>query len=456
MYRVMTILRSWRLALGGALLLVSAGAGAQLVGGLPGGATGGTGGIGSPSVPSTSLPTRGIPGVTDRIGEMTPNVRDSIDPVTGRLDPLRASAGQLAEARMLRMDDLVRANPDRLEMTDLGPAVRGEIIALDPDPAALAAALAAGFTRIAEERIEGLGIRSVTLRVPRGWSVNRALSRLRRIAPSAQFTANNLHEQSGSVDVAGDSALLAQARGAGTAAIGIIDGGVAAHPSLRGPIPQRGVVTGAPRPSNHGTAIASLIAGQGIVRGASPGVPLLVADVFGADPAGGNAMALTRALGWMVGRGVRVVAVSLVGAANPLVQRAIQQARARGTWVVAAVGNDGRAAPPAFPASYPGVIAVTAVDGRGRILIEAGRALHLDYAAPGADMAAASGRGTVVPVRGTSFAVPLVAGRLAQHLRAANVLASLDAEAAQRGARGVGRGVLCGNCRTLLNNASRR
>ena len=143
-----------------------------------------------------------------------------------------------------------------------------------------------------------------------------------------------------------------------------------------------------------------------------------------------------------------MVAVSLVGGANPLVQRAVQQARARGTWVVAAVGNDGRAAPPAFPASYAGVVAVTGVDGRGRILIEAGRALHLDYAAPGADMGAAGPRGNVVAVRGTSFAVPLVAGRLAQHLRAADVLASLDREAADRGARGVGRGVICGSCRT--------
>ncbi len=450
MYRVMTILRRWRLAWSSALLLVSASAGAQLVPGLPGG-----GGPGSPSVPSgPSLPsTRGVPGVTDRVGDVA-NVRPAVDPATGRLDPLQASAGQLAEARVSRLQELVSANRDRLEMTDFGPAVRGQIIAIDPDPASLDAALDAGFRRIAEERIEGLDIRSVTLAVPRGWTVNRALSRLRRIAPSGQFAANNLHEQSGAAEAAGEAALLTQSGGG--MAIGIIDGGVAAHPSLRTAVQQRGFVSGAPRPSGHGTAIASLIAGQGAVRGAAPGVRLVVADVFGTDPAGGNALALTRALGWMVSQGVHVVAVSLVGPANPLVQRAIQQARARGTWVVAAVGNDGRAAPPAFPASYPGVVAVTGVDGRGRVLIEAGRALHLDYAAPGADMGAAGPRGNVVAVRGTSFAVPLVAGRLAQYVRAANVLASLDAEAGQRGARGVGRGVLCGNCRTPLSTASRR
>ena len=439
-YRLMTILRRWRLALGGALLLVSAGASAQL---LPGG---------RPSLPTSP----GLPQVVDRVGDAGARVRTSIDPVTGRLDSLRASASELADARALRLVDVVRANRERLEMTDFGPAVRGQVIAVDPDPATLAAALAAGFTHIDEERIEGLDLRSVTLGVPRGWSVDRALSRLRRIAPGGQFSANSLHEQSGAVGMAtDDAALLAQSGTARGGAIGIIDGGVAVHPSLGGAIEQRGFVTGAPRPSAHGTAIASLIAGRGSVRGAASGTPLLVADVFGADPAGGNALALARALGWMVARGVRVVAVSLVGSASPLVQRAVQEARARGTWVVAAVGNDGRAAPPAFPASYPGVIAVTGVDGRGRVLIEAGRALHLDYAAPGADMAAAGSRGAVVPVRGTSFAVPLVAGRLAQHLRAANVLASLDGEA-QRGARGVGRGIICGNCRTPLSNASRR
>lgn len=437
MYRVMTILRRWRLAWGGVLLLVSASAGAQLVPGLGGG---------GPSLPSTP----NLPASPGNLGNVTGNVRDLVDPVTGRLDPLRATAGQLAQARVARLEDLVRANRDRLEMTGLGPAVRGQVIAIDPDPASLAAALAAGFTRLAQERIEGVEINSVTLGVPRGWSVDRALSRLRRIAPAGQFTANNLHEQSGVTGAAAGSTLLAQAGGGGGAAIGVIDGGVAAHPALRSAVQQRGFVTGAPRPSAHGTAVASLIAGQGVVRGAAPGIRLLVADVFGSDPAGGNALALTRALGWMVSQGVRVVAVSLVGPANPLVQRAIQQARARGTWVVAAVGNDGRAAPPAFPASYPGVIAVTGIDGRGRVLIEAGRSLHLDYAAPGADMGAAGPRGNVVAVRGTSFAVPLVAGRLLQHLRAADVLASLDGEAAQRGARGVGRGVLCAACRTPL------
>ncbi|WP_456261924.1 S8 family serine peptidase, partial [Campylobacter jejuni] len=91
------------------------------------------------------------------------------------------------------------------------------------------------------------------------------------------------------------------------------------------------------------------------------------------------ALAIARALGWMATRDAPVVSISLVGPANPLLARAIAAAQARGIIVVAAVGNDGAAAPPAYPASLPGVVAVTGVDGHRHPLFEAGHALHLDY-----------------------------------------------------------------------------
>jgi hypothetical protein len=417
----MRIATRWRLALGALALAAGPMAAAQL---LP--------------------PAPDLGGTLDTVGR---NATDTLDRTRGQVDTLHAGARGLARVRTERLDALVRANRDRLEMTDLGPAVRGEVIAIDPDPAALAAALQAGFTTQSDDRIEGLDLRQVTLAVPRGWSVDRALARLRRIAPSGEFAANHLYGQSGETGTIGD-AVLAQSRSAAPT-VGLIDGGVASHPSLRGPIRQRGFSAGAPSPSGHGTAIASLIAGQGPIGGAAPGAALLVADIYGRDPAGGNALALVRALGWMVAERVPVVAISLVGPPNPLVARAIGQARARRTWIVAAVGNDGRAAPPAYPASYPGVIAVTGIDARGRVLIEAGRALHLDYAAPGADMAAAGAGGGLIAVRGTSFAVPLVAGRLAMHVRDPNPIAALDREATGRGRRELGRGVICGDCRTV-------
>jgi subtilisin family serine protease len=149
---------------------------------------------------------------------------------------------------------------------------------------------------------------------------------------------------------------------------------------------------------------------------------------------------------------VRVVSISLVGPANPLLARAIAVVQARGLILVAAVGNDGAAAPPAYPASYPGVVAVTGVDAHDHVLFEAGRATHLDYAAPGADLTAIGLDGRARPVRGTSFAAPLAAARLAA-LRhnddARATFARADREAVAPGPR-TGRGVLCGTCRTGL------
>ena len=85
----------------------------------------------------------------------------------------------------------------------------------------------------------------------------------------------------------------------------------------------------------------------------------------------------------------------------------------QGHHIVAAVGNDGPAAPPLYPAAYPGVIGVTAVDAGLRVLPEASRGPQLLVAAPGANMAAAKTPNGYTTVRGTSFAAPIVAGLLA-------------------------------------------
>jgi subtilisin family serine protease len=99
--------------------------------------------------------------------------------------------------------------------------------------------------------------------------------------------------------------------------------------------------------------------------------------------------------------------------------------------VVAAVGNEGPAAPPLYPAAYEGVVGVTGVGARNQALPEAARGPHVDFAAPGADMAAAGAGGGWTSVRGTSFAAPIVAGLLATRGEAV-----LSEQAADLGARG--------------------
>ncbi|HUE71110.1 MAG TPA: S8 family serine peptidase [Pirellulaceae bacterium] len=336
-------------------------------------------------------------------------------------------------------------------MIDRVPAIRSEIIAIDPSAASLQAVRNHGYQIVADETIEGLGTRYVTLRTPAGKSLKRALAELRRIAQHAQFAPNHLHVRSG---VATGSHLpaasLAVSSVVNSPAIGIIDGGVGKTATLTN-LAQQGFARGAPAPDPHATAVASLAGAVRPVRSGAPGAPLLIADIYGNDPRGGNSLALAKALGWMATRNVPVVLISLVGPPNSIVASAIKQVRARGMHVVAPVGNAGPAAPPMFPAAYPGVIAVTGVDGKNRALIEAGRGSHIDYAAPGADIFAASLDGKLVKVRGTSFAAPLVAGRLWLAGKSGDPISVLDRQAVDIGRKGddkiFGRGLICGECR---------
>ena len=201
--------------------------------------------------------------------------------------------------------------------------------------------------------------------------------------------------------------------------------------------------------SSTGTHASSRLSGSLIVgsngkfRGAAPSAALLVGDVYGGNPASGSALAIAKALSWIASQNPSVINVSLVGPRNRLVERAIAAVQARGIKVVAAVGNDGPAAPPLYPASQMGVISVTGVDATSRALAEAGKSLHLDYSAPGADMAAALPGTGYANVRGTSFAAPFVTARLAL----TGSTTRLDTEADRKGFGQIGRGIVCKTCR---------
>ena len=224
--------------------------------------------------------------------------------------------------------------------------------------------------------------------------------------------------------------------------IGLIDTGIdAKHPAFAASlIEQRGFAPGGVTPAAHGTAVASLIVGEARdFHGAAPGANLLAADVYGAGPTGGSVEAIVQGLAWMAENHVRVINISLVGPPNLTLELAVRALVDRGVLIVAPVGNDGPAAAPLYPAAYPGVVAVTGVDRRGKVLVEAARAGHMDFAAPGADLEAARTGGGFARVRGTSFAAPIVAGRLADLLRgedrasAARALAALSDQARQAG-----------------------
>lgn len=394
--------------------------------------------LGLPQVQVPALPP-GLPGL-----------------LPSEVEPLVTVGTSLAQLRLDRLSAFARDNRDLVELDrDDQPAVRGVLVATGVDPAMIATAAEAGFALIDRQQIAGLDMDVARFAVPAGRSLARAEKQLQKLLSDAEVDADNLYFTSGPGGGL-PGVLLATASGAGSASLGLIDGGVAAHPSLAGRVEQRGFARGAPSASSHGTAVASALVGRGSVEGANPGSRVIAADVYGRDPAGGNASAIARALGWLAERRVAVVIISLVGPDNGLLRTAITRAQGKGMILVAAVGNDGPAAPPAFPASYRGVLAVTGVDARDKALAEAGRALHVDFAAPGADLALATGASSIARLRGTSFAAPLVAGRLARYYPAPDIDAiepavrKLIGEARDLGKKGrdpvYGHGLICGNC----------
>ena len=370
--------------------------------------------------------------------------------------PLISVGDRLTQVRLDRINALVRGNRDDIELDDRGePAVRGILVASGVDPATIALAASKGFELLGRERIEGLELDIARFRVPEGRSLGRARKQLAKLLPDAEVDADNIYFASGPGGAL-PRAALATAANEGTARLGLIDGGVAAHPSIAGRVEQRGFAKGAPSASRHGTAVASLLVGSGSIQGAATGQRLLAADVYGTDPAGGSASAIARALGWLAQSGAAVTTISLVGPDNKLLATAVARAQQRGMLIVAAVGNDGPAAPPAYPASYRGVFAVTGVDRKDRELPEAGRALHVDFAAPGDGVLAATGTASTDRLRGTSFAAPLVAGRLALRYPAPAIdrigpaVTALVMEARDLGKAGrdkiYGHGLICGTC----------
>lgn len=413
--------------LGGLLLCTAAQAAAQ---------------VGLPAVRLPSLPPIGAPALP-AVG--LPPLTGEAAAALGELSP-----GSLRELRAQRIRELLRRHRDVLEADPHGaPIVRGELLAFAPQPGALELALAAGYTVVRERVLDELGARIVVLRAPDDTA--RSLARLESIDPAGSYDFNHVYLPSGGLSAAeaapSPAPRASPAAGAGQRAavrVGLIDDGVDAHHAALAAVTIHAHgCAGGPLPAVHGTAVASLLAGHaGKFRGAAPGAELYAADVFCGRPTGGAVDEVAEAFAWLMHEQVPVINVSLVGPANRTLESVVAGAVARGYLVVAAVGNDGPAAPPLYPAAWPGVVGVTAVDARHRVLPEAERGPQVKLAAPGADMSAARTPRGYAPVRGTSFAAPLVAGLLAQALRspdkagAEEALGALERQALHPGAPG--------------------
>jgi len=391
------------------------------------------------ALPSVRLP---VPATT------LPNLPATDVSLQARLDA-EFQGTDLRELRALRIRTLLRTHGDVVEADPHGnPMVRGEVLVLSPDAAALQAAAAAGFSVAREFTLDVPPIRVVVLHVAARTA--RALERLHAMDAGAVYDFNHIYIETGAVSAAAsqsaaaDDAQASAAPATAAQRIGLIDSGVdSAHEVFSGLTLHQHGCSGTPVPEEHGTAVASLMVGRAAaLQGAAAGSELYAADVYCGLPTGGAVQTVAEAFSWLAHEGVPVINVSLVGPPNRVLETVIESLIARGHIVVAAVGNDGPAAPPLYPAAWPGVVGVTAVDAHQRALVEAARGAQVKFAAPGAQMAAAKRPSGYTLVRGTSFAAPIVAGLLSLKLHvvdkvsADKAIATLAAEALDLGAPG--------------------
>lgn len=223
-----------------------------------------------------------------------------------------------------------------------------------------------------------------------------------------------------------------QTRGTGIT-VAVLDTGVnGRHPDLEGSVVQGPDFTGAgdKATGRHGTAMAGLIVGHGSGRpvgvlGVAPEARILSIRVTleNDDPRRRNRevdarcrTALAKGIRYAVRHGARVISMSLGGGSgayegSKAEEEAVRYARMRGVVLVASSGNDGAGANRRnFPAAYPGVISVGAVDRDLRRAAFSNRQPYLSLAAPGAAIFSTEGPDSYVVGDGTSSAAAFVAG----------------------------------------------
>jgi hypothetical protein len=309
--------------------------------------------------------------------------------------------------------------PDELVVANLGGDARSGIGRL-------------GFVVLDEQRLGSLGLTLTRLRVPRQMTAPAARTLLASRYPDVLVDLNAVYRPQGQL-VLPPPDYPAKLIGWGRAPaacgegvrIGLLDTAVDAEtPSLRGAhlVQHSFLPAGATVASTeHGTAIASILVGQhaGGGSGLLPGAELAVAGAFGADADGNpiaDVMALIGGLDWLLESQAAVINMSFAGDANAVVALALRQVTGGRAVVVAAAGNSGPTAPPAFPASEPGVIGVTAVDHRSQPYAAANRGDGVDFAAPGVRVWTPAPSPPGSYHTGTSFAAPFVTAAVAARL----------------------------------------
>ncbi|MGI4895147.1 MAG: S8 family peptidase, partial [Janthinobacterium lividum] len=169
----------------------------------------------------------------------------------------------------------------------------------------------------------------------------------------------------------------------------------------------------------HGTEVATVIAGAfGNTYGAAGVAPDVdVLSVRVCAPAGCRSDAVARGIIYAADAGADVINLSLGGDENAVTADAVAYALGKGCVVVASAGNSGDTGNATeYPASYPGVLSVSAAALDGTAAAWAEHNSDVDLTAPGEEIPAgqpAAQNYAYVAASGTSFSAPQVSAAAA-------------------------------------------
>lgn len=373
---------------------------------------------------------------------------DDGDDRSGQLGSRSSPAGQVdrflrnIERSLFGRNTQRRAPAQITSPRQLDQRAPDEIAVFDLAAADLTVLEAEGFSVLTTVALDALAREVTRMQIPPGVALDAARERVRAL-PSGQTADFNHYyraeQQTPAIDpvalpacqhencrawtsIAWPRASRATGSCAVTVPIGMIDTGInAAHEIIAGAnleIIRLADEALEPSKAIHGTAVASVLIGgdQSRVPGLVREARVVAVDAFGRSGSDERAdlISVLRGLDLLAARDVKVINLSIAGPDNRLLLDAINTLVSDiGITIVAAAGNAGPRADPAFPARYERVIAVTAVDANARIYRRAQRGEHLDIAAPGVNLLAATSiRGARLKT-GTSFAVPYVTATVA-------------------------------------------
>lgn len=164
--------------------------------------------------------------------------------------------------------------------------------------------------------------------------------------------------------------------------------------------------------NGHGTHVAGIIASHTNNREGIAGITwfgqIMPIKVMGAEGSGAS-FDIAKGIMWAADRGADVINLSL-GNYEPsaVLEEAIQYAYSKNAVIIAAAGND-NTDQPSYPAAYPEVLGISAVDSAGERAEFSNYGDYVDVTAPGVEIASTYPGRQYAELSGTSMAAPHVA-----------------------------------------------